>query len=902
MAPAPPRLARTLLRWALPPDDFEVISGDLEEALDAMASSRLGAPRLWYWRQVASIVCSRVRAATFGPGDLQPTGVMMAFRQDLAYALRSLRKQPGFAAMAVVMLAVGIGANVAIFALANAVLLKPLPFTDPTRLMIVHMLAPDRETPGVSGQVVWSYPKYRAFRENQKVFESTALFSSANWNLTGSESPERVVGELVESSYFQVLGVGPHAGRTFSADETQAPGSAPLAVLGYGFWIRRFGGDRNLFGRTVGLNGVLHTIVGVLPPGFRGLTGVSDVWVPLMTLRASDLEEAWNHSYTLVARRRGDVAPEQAQAAVRVLGEQIDAQYRDPEGSGDHWGAIAVALNDQRSDPLTRQSVLLMLSAVASVLLIVCLNLANLMLVRGLGRQREVAIRLALGATRLRIVRQLMTENLLLAVLGAALGLAVAYGVIAAGARVMPDLRMVLIGESAGLTRVGLGMLGLDGSTLIFTVLISTGSAVFFGLGPAWGAARRDLGATMKTGGSGSVSAGAHGLTLRSLLIVGEMALAFVLLCAGGLMIKSVARLQATELGFKPDSLLTFRATLPSPQYDRPRAMQFFDHLLGRLTSRAGIESVAYGSCAPLSGGCNGTLALFPGRPPAAVGSEPFVGVTWVSSRYFETLGIRLVRGRVFSDRDRIGQPKVVVINESAARAFWSGQDPIGKRIGVGQGGFQDGAEVVGVVADVRYGAVERSVTRDVYLPLLQSPRTMGLIFVRSRVSTASLVPALRQEVRALDPDLPLVDIKTMNERFGDATWRTRVSAWLLGVFATPALVLAALGLYAVMSHGVEQRRREIGVRMALGAGRRDIMKLIIGRVVGIATAGIVLGIVLAVPSMRLLIALLYQVRPDDPEVLAMLSLALLSVAVLAGYVPARRATRLDPLATLRSE
>ena len=902
MAPSPPRLAQTLLRWTLPSDDFEVISGDLDEALDAMPSSRSGAARFWYWRQVASIVGSRLRTATFGAGDPQPTRVMMAFRQDLAYALRSLRKQPGFAAMAVLMLAVGIGANVAIFALVNAVLLKPMPFPDPTRLMIVHMLAPDRQTPGVSSQVVWSYPKYRAFRENQKVFESTALFSSWSWNLTGSESPERVVGELIESSYFQVLGVEAQAGRTFSADETRAPGSAPLAVLGYGFWMRRFGGDRNLFGRTVGLNGVPHTIVGVLPPGFRGLTGVSDVWVPLMTLPASDLDEAWNHSYTLVARRRGDVAPEQAQAAVTVLGEQIDAQYRDPERGGAHWGAIAVALNDQRSDPLTRQSMLLMLSAVASVLLIVCLNLANLMLVRSLGRQREVAIRLALGATRLRIVRQLMTENLLLAVLGAALGLAVAYGVITAGARLMPDLRMVLPRGSAGLTRVGLGMLGLDGSTLIFTVLISTGSAVLFGLGPAWGAARRDLGTTMKAGGSGSVAGGTHGLALRSLLIVGEMALALVLLSAGGLMIKSVARLQAAELGFRPDSLMTFRATLPSPQYDRPHAMQFFDQLLGRLTSRAGIESVAYGSCAPLSGGCNGTLARFPDRPPAARGSEPFVGVTWASPRYFETLGIRLVRGRVFSDRDRIGQPKVVVVNETAARAFWSGQDPIGKRIGVGQGGFQDGAEVVGVVADVRYGAVERSVTPDVYLPILQSPRSMGFIFIRSGMSAASLVPGLRQEVRALDPDLPLVDIKTMNERFGDATWRTRASAWLLGVFAMLALVLAALGLYGVMSQGVEQRRREIGVRMALGAGRRDIMKLIIGRVVAIATAGIVLGIALAVPSMRLLIALLYQVRPDDPQVLAVLSLALLGVAVLAGYLPARRATRVDPLTTLRSE
>jgi predicted permease len=380
------------------------------------------------------------------------------------------------------------------------------------------------------------------------------------------------------------------------------------------------------------------------------------------------------------------------------------------------------------------------------------------------------------------------------------------------------------------------------------------------------------------------------------------MALALVLLSAGGLMIKSVARLQATELGFRSDSLLTFRVSLPSPQYDPGRAVQFFDELLQRLAGRPEIESVAYGGCAPVSESCNGTLARFPDRPPAPRGSEPLIGVTWASPGYFETLGIRLVRGRVFTDRDRTGQPKVVVINETAARAFWRGQDPIGKRISVGQGGFRDGAEVVGVVGDVRYGAVEKSVAPDVYLPLLQSPRAMGLVFIRSGLPPASLVPEVRQTVHTLDPDLPLVDIKTMNDRFGDATWRSRLSAWLLGVFAALALVLAALGLYGVMSQGVEQRRREIGVRMALGADRRDIMKMIIGRVVTIALAGIVLGIVLAVPSMRLLIALLYEVRPDDPQVFAVLSLALLGVALLAGYVPARRATRVDPLTTLRSE
>jgi predicted permease len=380
------------------------------------------------------------------------------------------------------------------------------------------------------------------------------------------------------------------------------------------------------------------------------------------------------------------------------------------------------------------------------------------------------------------------------------------------------------------------------------------------------------------------------------------MALALVLLTAGGLMLKSVVRLQATELGFSPDRLLTLRVTLPSPQYVQPRAAQFLDQLLARLSSREDLESVAFGSCAPVSGMCNRTTAVFPDRPPAAPGTNPEVSVFWASPRYFDTLGIRLIRGRGFTDRDRTGQPKVVVVSETAARAFWGGEDPLGKRIGVGQGGFRDGAEVVGVAADVRYGAVETTVTPGVYLPLLQSPRSGGIIFVRSGTPAASLVAALRRDVQALDPDLPVTDVKMMEERFGEATWRTRTGAWLLGVFATLALLLSALGLYALMSQGLEQRRREIGVRMALGAARADIMRLVMRRVVVIAAAGVVAGLLLAIPSMRLLSALLYQVRPDDPSVFALLALALLLVSVLAGYLPARRASRVDPLKTLRAE
>ena len=681
-------------------------------------------------------------------------------------------------------------------------------------------------------------------------------------------------------------------------------------MLTHSFWMRRFGGDPTVVGKALGLNGTPHTILGVLPAGFRGLTGQADVFVPVTTQSAADLAEAWNHTYRLVARRRADVSGAQATAATQVLGDQVNAQY--PDGgwrpgarSRGAWGATAVPLNDERIDPLIRRSVLLMLAAVTALLLIVCVNLANLMLVRGLARERELAIRLALGASRVRIVRQLMTESLLLASVGAIAGLAVAYGVVSGAAALMPDLRMVLPRDSVAdnLTRVGLGMLGLDIRTMAFTILIAITTAVLFGLGPAWRSSRRELTETIKAGGSVTTSHGNRVFGLRSLLIIGEMALALTLLTAGGLMIKSVVRLQSTELGFNPERLLTLRLALPRPQYDAARATAFLADAVERLKRRADIQSVAYASCAPLAGPCNGTSANFPGRPPAAPGKSPSVGVFWASPGYFQTMGIRVVRGRTFTANDRVGQPKVVVINETAARAFWGLEDPLGRRIAVGQGGFgEQGGEVIGVVSDVRYGAVERSVSPDVYLPLLQSTRTMGFIFVKSQAALDSLVPSIRQEIRAMDADLPLVDIKTMDDRFGDAIWRTRMSAWLLGVFSALALVLAAVGIYSVMSQSVEQRTREIGVRMALGASQEDILRLIVGRAILIALAGVALGIALAIPSMRSLTALLYQVTPGDPGVLVMLASLLFGVGLLAGYVPARRATRVDPLTTLRGD
>lgn len=903
----PPRLACALLRWLLPPDDFEAIAGDLEESLNQTFASKQRA-RMWYWRQVVSILSQRAAASTRDVIAGRPKGrLRMGFRQDLSYAVRSLIKERLFAVTTILMLAVGIGATVAIFSLVNAVLLKPLPFAEPDRLMIVHLLAPDREAPGVFRPNIWSYPKYRAFRESQRAFESMTAFGDGNWNLTGTDSPERLSGEFVESSYFDVLGIRPVTGRTFSADETRAAGSAPLAMLGYGIWRRRFGSDPAIVGHSVDLNGIPHTIVGILPRGFRGLNGSSDVWVPLTTLAAEDLGNAYDHSYTVIARRKPDVSPAQADADSSIVGKAVDTRYH--AGKNPPWSATAMPLDDQRVDPIVRRSILLLLTAVGSVLLIVCLNLANLTLFKALGRQREVAIRLALGASRYRIVRQQMTESAVLGLTGAVAGVAVAWLVLTIGGSLLPDLRMVLTGavsgagrataaQTAGLTRVALDYVGFDTSTLIFTLVTGVITTILFGLGPAWRGSRRDLTAAMKA--SGSTPAGSRWVGGRNALVVAEIALALVLLTAAGLMLTSVARLQSATLGFNSNSVLTFRVPLAAPRYDSRSAAQLLERLVIGLSQRSGITAATYGSCAPVSGGCNRTTSRRPDRPPTD-GTESPVEVLWALPGYFETLGIRMLRGRAFTDRDRTGQPKVVVISETAARSYWPGEDPIGKRVALGQGGFGgEGAEIIGIVQDVRYGSVETSVLPDVYLPLLQSPRSGGLIFVKSRLSAASLVPMVRQEVSALDRDVPLIDVKMMDERFGDATWRTRISAWLLGLFAALALVLSALGLYGVMSQGVEQRRRELGVRIALGAQRGDILRLIIGRVAVLAIGGIAVGLALAVPAMRLLTALLYQVKPGDPLVLTTLALTLLAVALLSGYVPAKRATEVDPLTTLR--
>jgi putative ABC transport system permease protein len=834
---------------------------------------------------------------------------MRPLLSDLRHAARGLRRRPGLALTGLLTLAIGIGATTAMFSVVHATLLRPLPYDEPDRLMLVHLTAPGRVAPpgaarGPDGRipVVWSYPKYQTFCAIQRVYSPTSLYRAGEWNLTDTNDPERLRGELVTADYLRVLGIAPVAGRDFrGASAEDSPAAPPVALLGYSLWTRRFNRDPNAIGRAIGLNRTKHTIIGVLPPAFRGLSGASEVWVPVGTEGAEALAEPWSHSYSLVARLGPRVSIAQAQGVMPQIGRQVDEAHPAPFANEKQWSAAAEPLDEARLDPAIRISILVLFGGVACVLLITCVNLANLLLERSFGRQREIAVRQALGAGRLRLVRMLLAESLVLALGGTAAGLIVArWGIGLFQGLNEQLLSGVFRSRRTGLSTIGFQMIAIDGTTLVFSAGLALATCLAFGLLPAWRASRPSLIDELKE--SRTAGGGRRARAAGALLVVSEIALSVVLLAGAGLMLRSFSELRAISPGFAADHVLTFRLSLPPEQYGREGAGRFFEQLLARARDLPGVESVGSNNCAPLSSACNGTLIWFRDRPPVPRGAEPPVGVHFVSPGYVETLGVPLLEGRAFTARDRAGQPKVVMVSKEAARRFWPRESPVGKPIAVGQGGFADRAEVVGVVGDVRYGTLDNPPVADVYIPVLQSARTSAIVFVKSRLSTAALVPALRRVVRSLDRDLPMMDVKTMDERSSQAVVRARLVAFVLAGFAAIALALAGIGIFGIMAAAVAARTREIGIRMALGADRGSVLRLVVGRGLTLSFAGLATGIAAAFGLTRILRTLMFQVEPTDPTTFASVTLLLLAVAVAACYLPARRATRIDPLAALRHE
>lgn len=823
--------------------------------------------------------------------------------QDLRYAARTLARQPGFTAIAVFTLAVGIGANTAIYSVVDATLLRTLPYADPARLMKVSLVVP----PSPNGRglearddMSWSYPKYNLFRQIQQVYQDTAVYHSTTFNLTGAGEPERVLGEIVGASYFQLLGIRPVSGRTFLPEEDVTPEKDFVAVISHKLWESRYGLDPNIAGKTISLDLKSYSIVGVLPAEFKALSGPADVWVPAHTLNGPDeLDQAGSHSWQQVARLKQGVSAEQAISAVSLLGPRIDDTY--PMRTRRGWGAKARSLDETRIDPTIRKSVLVLLGAVSFVLLIACVNIANLLLARGSTRQREIAIRLAVGANRGRLVRQLLTESVVLAMLGAAASLAVAYVGVRALGSINPIEGNPFGRRISGLTFLGLSSIHLDSRALLVTLAVALLTGILFGLAPAWQGSRADVTDALKSAGARpSGFAGIRVLTGKSVLVVVEVALAVVLLAGAGLMIKSFGRLIATRSGIDPENLLTMRINLPE-SFSRPNSVAFFEQLERRTGALPGVVSAGMSNCHALAGGCNGTIIWFRDRQPVTPGTESTVGVHFVSPSYFKTMKVPLLRGRGFTDADRTGSPKVVLISDAAAKRFWPGEDPIGRPIGVGQGGFGDKAEIIGIVGDVRYGQLDELPKPDVYISHLQSPRSSLVIFARTVGNPTALTRAIESEVHALNRDLPVYDVKTMSERIRDSTARARFSATLLGIFAAIALVLAAVGIYGVMSYLVTQRTHEIGIRIALGARSSDVLGLVVRRGAALAVAGIVIGVAGALASTRVLATLLYEVKPGDPGTYVTIAVMLAAVALVASYVPARRASSVDASSALRS-
>ena len=818
---------------------------------------------------------------------------MESIAQDIRYAARGLARRPVFSVVAVATLAVGIGATTAIFSAVNALLLRPLPYARPDELMKVSVVMPGRGDRPTNFDQQWSYPKFKFFRDAQRAFSELALYEDIQTILTDGDA-ERVNAERVGATYLRVLGLKPVVGHDFDRGLDASPGAVHQAMLSYDLWRHRYNSDPTIIGRTVQTGAAAWTIIGVTPPGFKGLTGQAQIFTLLTAMTAEDLADAQLYNYWLVARRAPGVTAAQAEAATAELGPRVSDAFPSKYQPGP-WGALAVPLDDARLEPSIKRSLLILFASVGFVLLIACVNVASLLLGRAGARGREIAVRLALGAGRGRLVRLLVTESLLLALIGAVASVGVAWIGVRALSTIDPATTL-RVSRETGFGAMAFSGIALDWRALAFALGVSVAVGILFGLAPA-GATRAELTEALK---SGRASSGTRAPITRRLLVLTEVALAVVLLAGAGLMIRTLGNLLRVNPGFEAERVLSFRLSVLRGGDSRDSLPGFYQQLAERLRGVAGVTDVALGSCAPLTGGCASTLFGRLDRPKVEGGLMPRIRVEWVSTSWFSTMRVPLKRGRGFTDADRVGAAKVTILNEAAARAFFPNEDPIGKRITIGMRDVGD-VEVIGVAGDMRIN-IDSAAPPSALAPILQAPRLSMLIFVRSTREPGSLVPDVRNAVRDVAPRAPIWDMQSLTAREAAATAKTRFSTTLLVLFAGTALLLAAIGIYGVMALAVAARTREIGIRMALGADGRRIERAVIGEGMALVGAGAVIGLGAAIASTRVLGSLLFDLSPTDPLTYAAI-IALIGVtAVAASWVPARRAASVDPLASLRAE
>jgi len=812
---------------------------------------------------------------------------MQDFLKDIRYGVRSLLKRPGFTAIAVITLALGIGANTAMFSVINAVLLRPLPYRDPARLVTIWEESPER---GMY-QMPVSLANLRDWVDQNQTFEQISAYTFTNLNLTGTGEPARLGTVRSSANLFPLIGATPVIGRSFLPEEDKE-GANHVVILGHALWQSRFGSDPGIVGKWLTLNNQSYTVVGVMasnsqfPVGFgymgKVLNDPIDLYVPLA---ASGREtERGNYSFFAIGRLKPGVTIDQARAEMTTIERRLEKQYPD----GNTGIGISLVPTQEQTVKEIRPGLLVLFGAVAFLLLIACANIANLLLARAASRKKEIAIRTALGASRLRVLRLLLTESLMLSLAGGGIGFLLAlWGT---------DALMAL--EPDNIPR--LNEVGVDARVFLFTIAVSIVTGIVFGLVPGMRAAKPDLNEALKEGSRGSMGSAASKRTL-GVLVALEVALSLVLLVGAGLMIKSFIRLQQANLGFNPENVLAVNLTLPESRYPEERQQaSFFQEALTRLQSVSGVQSAGATTSLPLTLSVNGSDFRIEGHPEPEAGKELIINMSSVSAGYFHTLGVPLLKGRDFSDRDNKDSSAAAIINNDLARTYFPNEDPMGKRIKFTD--TESWISIVGVTGDVKQLGQDIGVKPEIYFPYLQVPASSMSVVVRTANEPLSLTGAVKTEIQIIDKDLPIDDAKTMQQLLANSKSGRRFNLILLTGFALVALVLAMVGIYGVMSYTVAQRTHEIGIRVAVGAQSRDVFRMVIGQGMMLAMIGVACGLVGAFLLTRLMTSMLFGVEPTDPATFATIAVLLTAVALVACYIPSRRATKVDPLVALRYE